>query len=113
MNITRAEIAAALSTIPKVKGHERRPAALRKGDAYPLVGGLERGRGLTFSTTWRIILVLGGDERQADEMLEQLLPDIAVGLQEADVLYVTAATPFIVPTEAGDVYAAEITGRSD
>lgn len=113
MNTTREDIAAALSTIAGIKGYARRPKALAPGTAYPLIGALIRGRGLSFGYSWRIVLILGGDERKADEMLEAQLPEIAVALQEADVLYVDSAVPFIVPTEAGDIYAAEITGRSD
>lgn len=113
MTATRETIAAALSNAPGIKGHARRPAALKRGDAYPLVGALIRGRGLSFGYSWRIVLILGGDERKADEMLPEALVDIAVALQEADVLYVDSAVPFIVPTEAGDIYAAEITGRGE
>lgn len=113
MTATRETIAAALSTAPGIKGHKTRPKALSRGDAYPLVGALIRGRGLSFAYSWRIVLILGGDERKADDMLPDALVDIAVALQEADVLYVDSAVPFIVTTEAGDIYAAEITGRGE
>lgn len=113
MNVSRADIAAALSLVEGVKGHVHRPKSPTRGDAWPLVGSLERGRGLTFSRVWRIVLLLGGDPTKADDLLEQLLPEIAITLQEQDVLFVTTAVPFIVTTEAGDIYAAEITGRGD
>lgn len=111
MTVTRESIAAALSLVEGVKGYAHPPKTRKTGDAYPLIGSLERGRGLSFGVVWRVILILGGDVVKADDLLEQLLPEIAVTLQEQDQLYVTAAVPFIVTTEAGDIYAAEITGR--
>lgn len=111
MSATRASIAAAVNTVPGVKGYARRPAAPKVGDAYPIIGSFDRGRGLSFSRTWRLILWLGQDERQAETKLDQLLEPIAVALQP--VAHVDAAIPFIVKTEGGDVFAVEFTARSE
>lgn len=111
MTATRASIAAALNTVDGVKGHPRRPTSPSIGDAYPLVGSFDRGRGLSFSRTWRIIVLLGGDEKKAEERLDQILMPVAEAL--TPVVYVEAAIPFIVKTEAGDTFAAEFTARSE
>lgn len=111
MSATRASIAAAVNTVPGVKCYARRPLAPKVGDAYPILGSFERGRGLSFSRTWRLILWLGQDEKQAETKLDQLLEPVAVALQP--VAHVDSAIPFIVKTEGGDVFAVEFTARSE
>jgi hypothetical protein len=111
MSATRASIAAAVSTVPGVKCHPRRPTSPQVGDAYPLIGSFDRGRGLSFSRTWRLILWLGQDEKEAEKKLDELLLPIAEALQP--VAHVDGAIPFIVKTEGGDVFAVEFTARSE
>lgn len=73
----RATIAAALSEVDGIRGHEYRPAAPKTGDAWPLLGNLERSAGLTFIATWRVFVFLPQDERQAsvyiDDKVEALV----------------------------------------
>lgn len=111
MIITRESIADVLTTVDKVRGHANRPRTYKAGDAWPLVGSVDRYNGLMWQTTWRILLCLGGDEVKADKLLEQVAVPIAQALQDADVLYVNAIVPFLMPTEEGnDILAAEFTG---
>lgn len=110
MNIDRAAIAAALSTVPKVKGYSYRPTTRKIGDAWPLIDGINRYQGLMFIPAWKVVMWLGQDEKKADEFLELVAVPVARALQSADVLYVNSIQPVILPTEAGDVFGAEFTG---
>lgn len=61
----RADFAAGLSTVPGVTGHAYRPATPRAGDAWPLMGALERADGSAFAVTWTVRVQLPADERAA------------------------------------------------
>lgn len=108
---SRQQIAEALSTIDGVQGFAKRPKVLNTGDAYPLLGSAERGPGLAFMATWRIIVILGKDEASAIDKTETLLPELGAALDP--VAFVVTVTPFAVPTSGGDLFALEITARSD
>lgn len=108
---SRADIAAALNAIEGVNGFEKRPKVLNPGDAYPLLETAERGPGLAFMAIWRILLILGRDEPSATDQTEALLPELAAALDP--VAFVTAVTPVAIPTQGGDLFALEITARSD
>lgn len=108
---TRAELATLLSTIDGVNGFDRRPNVIREGAAWPLLRSVTRGPGLAFEWEWQIIVVLGKDELDAQAKLDLLLPTLAVSLDP--VAYVDGATPIAIPTNAGDMFAVEITARSE
>lgn len=109
---TRAEIAAALSTVPGVTGYVKRPNVVKAGSAWPLFQNAERGPGLSFLANWRVVVALGGDEADATEKLDELLVQIAVALDP--VAFVgPAATPIQITTNAGDLYGIEILARSE
>lgn len=107
----RAAIAAALSTVEGVTGHEYRPSTAKAGDAWPLWGGSERADAQNFFVTWRVIVVTPQDERAAsdwvdartDEFVDALLP----------VGYVDRIEPVAVATGGGDQKAIQITMRSE
>lgn len=107
----RASIAAALSTVDGVTGHAKRPDVLAEGDAYPLVDTLLRGPGAAFQTRWRVIVILGGDEYAALDLLDVLAPAVTDAL--AEVAFVDSVTPLAVTTEGGAVFAAEFIARSE
>jgi hypothetical protein len=111
MNGSRDAIAAALSTIDGITGYVRRPVDLTRGVAYPLVAEFVRGPGLQFGCNWRVIVILGPDEEEAEELMDALLPDVALALQR--LMHVQLATPLAITTEAGQVFAAEIRGLGD
>lgn len=111
MNIDRAAIAAALTTVDGVTGYPYRPKAPKIGDAYPLIEAINRYQGLMFVPVWKVQMRLGPDEFKADEFLEQVAVPVAQALQKANVLYVTGVIPVAIGTQAGDVFAAEFTGN--
>lgn len=110
MNIDRAAIAVALSTVPKVRGLQYRPKTPRLGNAWPLIDQINRSAGLMFIPTWKAVMWLGQDEKKADSFLEEVAIPVARALQDADLLFVNLIQPVILPTEAGDVFGAEFTG---
>jgi hypothetical protein len=112
MNIDRQAIASALTTVDGVTGYPYRPKAPKLGDAYPLIEQIERYQGLMFIPAWKVQLWLGPDEFKADEFLELVAVPVAQALQDQDVLYVTNILPVAIPTQGGDVLAAEFTGNA-
>lgn len=108
---TRVALASRLSTITGVKGYEFRPSVLKAGAAWPLLDVAERGPGNAFAYTWRVILFLGGDEKVAQQVLDDRLPEIVDAL-EPDA-YVESARPINFQIERGEVYGLEIRVRSE
>lgn len=111
MITTRANIAAALTTVAGVTGYAKKPKVTRAGDAWPLINQLTRGPGATFQTEWRIAVTIGADEGSAIDRFDSLVPEITQALQA--VAYVDLARPITIPTEAGDLYGVEIIARSE
>lgn len=112
MSASRATLAAALSTVPGLTGHDMEVTAPSKGDAWPLLVGIQRGpRGRTAEVSWRVIVILGGDVIEAEKMLDTLWWPISDAVQSLAV--VDSATAALFPTEAGDMYAAEFIMRSE
>jgi hypothetical protein len=108
----RAEIAAALSTVDDVRGYEFRPAAPRTGDAWPLLGPLERDTGSVFITTWRVRVLLPQGEREASTFIDAHVDAIYDALQP--VAYVDRIEPVTLQvTGGGEQFALEFTMRSE
>lgn len=107
----RAEFATALSTVDDVTGYAYRPATPKTGDAWPLLGPLERDDGLAFMVTWRVIVLLPSDERDASAFIDAHFEDLVDALEP--IAFVDGATPVGRPAEAGSEYALEITTRSE
>ena len=111
---TRASIAAAVSTVDGLQGHPSRPNAPQAGDSWPLVAEISRGEGAAaavFQTTWRVAVVLGPDVGTATDQFDAVLKNLCEALQAE--LFVDAARPLTIPTEAGTLYGLEIIGRSE
>jgi hypothetical protein len=108
---TRDSIAAALSTADGVTGYPTRPAVLKAGAAWPLLASVDHGPGAAFAATWRVLLVLGADERTAVDQIDALLPAAVEAL--SPVLYVDTAVPVNLDTSEGAVLALQLTGRSE
>lgn len=108
---TRAEIAAALSTVDGVTGYTKRPSVWSPGDAIVLVEQIDHVLGVAWQATWRIVLLMSGDEGVAIEQLDELLPLITDALQP--IVYIDTATPEAVSTEGGDMTAVVIIARSE
>jgi hypothetical protein len=108
---TRVALAAALSTVPGIVGYEHRPSLLKGGDAFALLEVAERGPGHMFSATWRVVVILGGDEYASQEKLDLLLPDLVQAIDP--VAFVDSAAPALYKTEGGDLFAVDIQARSE
>lgn len=108
---TRQTIAEALSTVAGLTGYAKRPDVLTEGVGWPLIQSLNRGPGQAFQTTWRVIVLLSGDESTAYDQLDEFVAVIPDALQE--LLYVDSITPTAFPTEAGDLYGFAIIARSE
>lgn len=73
MGVTRAEIAAALTTVPGLKGYQRAEAASnRAGDAYPRWTLDTRVAPGVFERAWTIHVVLPDDVVKREELTESL-----------------------------------------
>ncbi|MEU5965951.1 hypothetical protein ABZ777_32500 [Micromonospora parva] len=107
----RTAIATALSTVDGVTGHPTRPTVLTPGDAWPLLGPLDRADGYSFTATWRVFVVLPPDEIAASEWLDAHVDGLADAL--LPVGFVDQFVPVAVTTEAGDQLAIQITMRSE
>jgi hypothetical protein len=103
----RQQIAAALDSVADVHGHEHRPSTMAVGDAWPLLGPLDRVRGTAFVATWRVRLILPQDEEAASEWLDEHWPPLFYALERHGS--VTRAVPVMLPAGGGDMYALEIT----
>lgn len=111
ISATRTAIADALSTVPGVTGYARRPAVWVAGDAVVLVERLDHTLGVAWQATWRIVLLLSGDEGVSMEQLDELLPVISAALQP--VVYVDSATPELISTDSGDMTGVIFQARSE
>jgi hypothetical protein len=107
----RQAIATALSTVDGVTGYVSRPKITKTGDAWPLLGPLDRAGGHSFTATWRVFVVLPQDELLASEWLDSHVDVLADAL--LPVGFVDQFLPVAVTTEAGDQLAIQITMRSE
>lgn len=111
MITNRQTIADALSTVAGLTGYAKRPEVLGEGVGWPLVQQLDRGPGQAFQTTWRVIVLLSGDEDTAYDQLDTFTAAVPDALRA--VLYVDSITPTAVTTDAGDLYGFELIARSE
>lgn len=107
----RAAIAAALSAVDDVTGHEYRPRTLPPGTAWPLLQRLDRGPAQDFEATWRIVVILPADEITASKWFDAHHEAIADGL--LDFGFVDPIEPGLVQTDVGDLEAMMLTVRRE
>ncbi len=108
---TRDELALALSTVPGVTGHQRKPKVPTLGDAWPLLESADRGPGDAFAGTWRVLVFLGGDEFAATTFLDDTLPLLVAALDP--VAYVDSARPALTTIQGTDAFVVELIARSE
>jgi len=107
LSADRAELAQILSTIDGVSGFAYRPKIMSSGNAWPLLGPLERGPADDYLATWRVVIILPTDERKASDWFANHLEDITDALDQFS--YVERIEPYAVQTEGGDVNAMLLT----
>lgn len=105
----RQALADALSTVDGVTGSKYRPTVLIPGAGWPLLGGIDRSQ--DYEVTWRVVVVLPGDERKASEWFDAHHEEVADALE--DFGYVERIEPGIVATDAGDLEAMFVTVRKE
>jgi hypothetical protein len=113
--VKRQQIADAVSNVLDVKGYPVRPKAIKPGDAWPIYGGLSLLNNW-LAETWRVVIALGAnDEVVASDWVDDHQDELVGALQHGDpsIGYVTDLVPIKLPTEAGDMYALQITLRSE
>jgi len=107
----RTALAAALSEVDGVQGYPYRPRTPRTGDAWPTLAVLERDRGLSFMTTWRVLVLLSGDEQQASEWMDANTSDLVDALDP--VAFVDSIEPVALVVSGNDTPALQITLRRE
>ncbi|MFC6156150.1 hypothetical protein [Kribbella jiaozuonensis] len=105
---TRQALADAASTVPGVKGYTTKPNTVSPGDAWPLIGSIERGPAYAFQVTWRVLVILSGNEDTAIEQLDELTDPLFAAINP--VAFVDRAD--LTKTD-GDLFAISITCRSE
>lgn len=107
----RLAIATALSTADSVQGYEYRPATPRTGDAWPLLGVLDRADGLSFYATWRVLVFLPQDERAASVWMDEHVEGLVDVLEP--VGFIDRIEPVELTAGSGGQFALQITMRSE
>lgn len=107
----RTAIAAALSTAPDVTGYAFRPVKLRAGDAWPLLGTMDRAGGLSFTVSWRVLVFLPQDGPGASEWVDSHVEAIVDALEP--VGFVDRIEPVTISDGDADRYALQFLMRSE
>jgi hypothetical protein len=110
---TRTRIAAALNTVSGINGYDARPHTIRAGDGWPQwSGGIRDETSVGFEETWRVMVVCSqASANDADRFLDSHGQQLLDAL--APILFVDGYAPAKLETEAGDLYALMITGRTE
>ncbi len=107
----RDALAAALSTVVDVRGYASRPTTPAPGDAWPLLGPLDRDVGTAFMVTWRVRVFLPQDEVAASTWWDAHWPGLFEALEREG--FVDRAEPITLPAAGGEQLAFEITLRAE
>lgn len=107
----REAFATALTTVDGVKGYAYRPPAPRPGDAWPLLGAMDRADGLAFIVSWRVLVFLPQDERAASMWMDAHVDGLVDALEP--LAFVDRIEPVNTGPDAAPQYALQITMRSE
>jgi hypothetical protein len=109
--VSRADVrlilGAAISQVPGLTGHDKRPTAIRAGDAWPMWRGVTRLQGM-FADQWEIGIALPGGEVEASAFVDTHGVEIEDALEAC--LYVTGMTPVEWTTDTGPSLGLLVTG---
>lgn len=112
LNGFREDVATALSGVDDVTGYAKRPSAPKTGDAWTLLGGLERDAGDPgFTVTWVVLILLPPDEVIANDWIDNHAQDIFDALQP--LAYVERFTPVALQVNNSEHKALQIEMRSE
>lgn len=109
--MSESVIAAALDLVEGVTGYAAPPATPKPGDAWPVLGQLERGPGCAWLVRWRVLYVLPQDERQAAPQIIGVVNALTATLRSA--LYVESAVPVDIQTDQGTLLGLQLEGISE
>lgn len=108
----RDDLAEAASTVAGIKGHNKRPSALRAGDAWPMLRQLPRDEESgQFFALWRLVVYVPQDEAAALEFTDQHVEPLIDAL--TPYAYVESAGPAILQTGPSQVMVLEILLRGE
>ncbi|HET8716664.1 MAG TPA: hypothetical protein VFM50_02850 [Nocardioidaceae bacterium] len=107
---TRQAIATALSTVSGVTGYPARPDALSEGDGWPQWRGAAT-HAYAFENTWAVLVVLPAGDVSADAFADSHGESLVDALRP--IMFVDNIAPATLDTEAGQMYALLISGRSE
>lgn len=99
----RDELVAALNTVDGVTAYRKPPTTMRGGDAWVVLGGLERS-GPAYLVTWRVLVLLPLDDLLQLQITESLVDPIHDAL--AGHGYVQAFEPVTYAPEGGATFPA-------
>ncbi|GAB3817464.1 hypothetical protein [Kribbella italica] len=111
LSATRTAIAAALSAVDGVTGYVARPTVWGSGDAVVFLDRLEKVEGVITQATWRIVLLLSGDEGVAIDQLDTLFDPIIEATRSE--IFIDSASPELIPSEGGPMTAIVFLARSE
>lgn len=107
----RTAIAQALSGVAGVSGYPVRPVAPNVGDAWPLLGPLERAAGTAFEVSWLVRVMVPQDDMGACEWWDAHWPHLFEALEPLGS--VDRATPGSIVVSGADQLVFEILFRTE
>lgn len=109
---TRADLAAAASGVVGIVGYPYRPPAPKAGDAWPLLGSMDRDPDTgQFAALWRLVVMLPQAEQAASAWMDARLWDLVDAVSPYG--FVDRMNPAVLTTGAGDQMVLEIQLRTE
>jgi len=103
----RQDIADALSTVDGVNGFAKRPSIPNVGDAWSVMGGMERAAGDAFLVTWLVRVLCPQDDEAAVTWWDEHWESLFYALKPHG--HITRTDPIVLAVERTDQLAYQIT----
>lgn len=110
-DVTRINLAAALSMVTGIVGYPRRPTAFKPGDAWPQWAGSAPGGNRWFEETWHVLIILPQQEASADVFADQHQANLITYL--SPIIHIDTIAPANIPANGSDLLGLVITGRTE